>query len=165
MKISERGLQLIKHHEGFRNKPYRCVAALWTIGYGHVLYQDQAKIPSTALGMVERKSYSLKPQDNRIWSNEEIDALLKRDLSRFELGVCKMLPNVPLRQGEFDALVSFSFNLGLGTFQRSTLRQKILRNDKKGASQEILKYNKAGGKIVKGLVTRRNDEYQLFLRG
>ena len=149
MKTSERGIQLIKHHEGVRNRPYRCPAGLFTVGVGHLIGDGK----------------SLPESWNRTFTMEEVDGLLKRDLRRFELGVCKMLPNVPLRQGEFDALVSFAFNLGLGTFQRSTLRQKILRNDKKGASQEILKYNRAGGKIVKGLVTRRNDEYQLFLRG
>ena len=149
MKTSERGIQLIKHHEGVRCRPYRDCIGLWTVGVGHLIGDGK----------------SLPESWNRTFTMEEVDGLLKRDLRRFELGVCKMLPNVPLRQGEFDALVSFAFNLGLGTFQRSTLRQKILRNDKKGASQEILKYNRAGGKIVKGLVTRRNDEYQLFLRG
>jgi len=163
MKVSDKGIILIKHHEGFRNKPYQCAALLWTIGYGHVLYQDQAKIPSTLIGMAERKSYPLKPQDNRTWSNEEIDALLKRDLSRFELGVCKMLPSVQLKQCEFDALVSFSFNLGLGTFQRSTIRQALLRGDKEAAMESLVKYCKAGGKILKGLQNRRLDEKRLFL--
>lgn len=165
MNISDRGLKLIKHHEGFRNKPYRCAAGLWTIGYGHVLYQDQAKIPSTPLGMAERKAYPLKPQDNRIWSNEEIDGLLKRDLNSFERGILKMLPNVPLRQCEFDSLCSWCFNLGMGSFQRSPIRQALLRGDKTAAMESLVKYCKAGGKILKGLQTRRLDEKQLFLGG
>jgi len=95
---------------------------------------------------------------------EEVDGILRKDLARFEQGVSKFCP-VQLTQGEFDALISFSFNLGLGVLQRSTLRQKIIRNDKKGAAEEFTKYVRAGGKIIKGLVTRRNDEKQLFLGG
>jgi len=63
----------------------------------------------------------------------------------------------------FDALVSFSFNVGLGTLQRSTLRQKLNRGDKEGAGQELLKYCMAGGKILKGLQNRRRDEHALFM--
>jgi lysozyme len=99
---------------------------------------------------------------NRTFSEEEIDGLLKSDLRRFELGVSKMLPNVPFRQCEFDCLVSFSFNLGLGTFQRSTLRQALLRGDKKAAMESLVKYCRAGGKILKGLQNRRLDEKALF---
>ena len=146
MKTSERGIQLIKHHEGVRNRPYRCPANLWTCGVGHLIGDGK----------------SLPPEWNRTFSKEEIDGLLKRDLQRFERGILKMLPNVPLRQGEFDCLVSFSFNLGLGTFQRSTLRQAILRGDKKAAMESLVKYCKAGGKILKGLQTRRLDEKALF---
>jgi GH24 family phage-related lysozyme (muramidase) len=70
---------------------------------------------------------------------------------------------VALTQGEFDCLVSFSFNVGLGTLQRSTLRQKLLRGDKAGAAEELLKYCMAGGKVLKGLQTRRMDERALFV--
>jgi lysozyme len=70
---------------------------------------------------------------------------------------------VPLTQGQFDALVSFSFNVGLGTLQRSTLRQKVLRGDMEGASEELLKYCMAGGKVLKGLLNRRKDEQAVFL--
>ena len=146
MKTSERGIQLIKHHEGVRNRPYRCPANLWTCGVGHLIGDGK----------------SLPPEWNRTFTMEEIDGLLKRDLQRFERGILKMLPNVPLRQGEFDCLVSFAFNLGLGTFQRSTLRQAILRGDKKAAMESLVKYCKAGGKILKGLQTRRLDEKALF---
>jgi lysozyme len=73
-----------------------------------------------------------------------------------------MLPNVSLRQCEFDALVSFSFNLGLGCFQRSTVRQAIIRGDKEQAMESLMKYCRAGGKIVKGLQTRRLGEKTLF---
>ena len=146
MNVSKAGIALIKHHEGVRNRPYRCPANLFTVGVGHLIGDGK----------------SLPESWNRTFTNEEIDGLLKSDLKRFELGIHKMLPNVPLRQCEFDCLVSFAFNLGLGTFQRSTLRQALLRGDKKAAMESLVKYCRAGGKILKGLQTRRLDEKALF---
>ena len=146
MKVSERAIKLIKHHEGVRNRPYRCPANLYTVGVGHLIGDGK----------------SLPESWNRTFSQEEIDGLLKSDLRRFELGVHKMLPNVPLRQHEFDAIISFCFNLGLGCFQRSTLRQALLRGDKKAAMESLVKYCRAGGKILRGLQIRRLDEKALF---
>ena len=146
MNVSKAGIALIKHHEGVRSRPYRCPANLWTVGVGHLI-GDGKLLPDSW---------------NRTFTEVEIDGLLKSDLRRFELGISKMLPNVPLRQCEFDCLVSFAFNLGLGTFQRSTLRQALLRNDKKAAMESLVKYCRAGGKIVRGLQTRRLDEKALF---
>jgi lysozyme len=74
-----------------------------------------------------------------------------------------MLPNVRLRQCEFDCLVSFAFNLGLGTFQRSTLRQALLRGDKEAAMESLLKYCRAGGRVLKGLQLRREAEAKMFV--
>mgnify|MGYP003334210606 FL=1 len=146
MNVSEQGLKLIRHHEGVRNRPYRCPAGLWTVGVGHLIGDGK----------------SLPAEWDRVFTKEEIDGILKRDLRRFELGVHKMLPNMPLRQHEFDALVSFCFNLGLGCFQRSTVRQALLRGDKTQAMASLLKYCRAGGKILKGLQNRRLDEKALF---
>ena len=146
MNVSKAGIALIKHHEGVRSRPYRCPAHLWTIGVGHLI-GDGKLLPDSW---------------NRTFTEVEIDGLLKSDLRRFELGISKMLPNVPLRQCEFDCLVSFAFNLGLGTFQRSTLRQALLRGNKKAAMESLVKYCRASGKIVKGLQTRRLDEKALF---
>ena len=146
MNVSKAAIALIKHHEGVRSRPYRCPARLWTVGVGHLI-GDGKLLPD---------SY------NRTFSQEEIDGILKSDLRRFELGVHKMLPNVPLRQHEFDALVSFCFNLGLGCFQRSTIRQALLRGDKKAAMESLVKYCRAGGKILRGLQIRRLDEKALF---
>ena len=146
MNVSKAGIALIKHFEGVRNRAYRDCIGLWTIGVGHLI-GDGKLLPD---------SY------NRTFSEEEIDGLLRADLRRFELGVSKMLPNVPLRQCEFDCLVSFAFNVGLGTFQRSTLRQALLRNDKKAAMESLVKYCRAGGKILRGLQIRRLDEKALF---
>ncbi len=146
MKVSERAIKLIKHHEGVRNRPYRCPANLYTVGVGHLIGDGK----------------SLPESWNRTFTEAEIDGILKSDLKRFELGVHKMLPNVPLRQHEFDAIISFCFNLGLGCFQRSTLRQALLRGDKKAAMESLVKYCRAGGKILRGLQIRRLDEKALF---
>jgi lysozyme len=144
--VSKAAIALIKHHEGVRNRPYRCPANLWTVGVGHLIGDGK----------------SLPDSWNRTFSQEEIDGILKSDLRRFELGVSKMLPNVPLRQHEFDAIISFCFNLGLGCFQRSTIRQALLRGDKKAAMESLVKYCRAGGKILRGLQIRRLDERALF---
>ncbi len=157
MKVSDKAIKVIKHHEGTRQRAYRCPAKLWTIGVGHVLYPEQGK-----LKIEQRDAYSLRPEDDRVFNMEEIDAILRADLERFERGVTQFC-TVPLTQGEFDGLVSFSFNVGLGTLQRSTLRQKLLRGDKEGAADEFLKYCMAGGKPLKGLQNRRIDERAMFL--
>ena len=146
MNVSKAAIALIKHHEGVRSRPYRCPANLWTVGVGHLI-GDGKFLPDSW---------------NRTFTETEIDGILKSDLRRFELGVHKMLPNVPLRQHEFDAIISFCFNLGLGCFQRSTLRQALLRGDKKAAMESLVKYCRAGGKILRGLQIRRLDEKALF---
>jgi lysozyme len=157
MNVSPKTIEMIKHHEGVRFKPYQCPAKLWTIGVGHVLYPNQGKMP-----IDQRGAYALHPKDNRSFSKDEVDAILRADLDRFERGVDRFCP-VPLTQGMFDGLTSFSFNVGLGTLQRSTLRQKLLRGDKEGAAEELLKYCMGGGKVLKGLQNRRIDERRLFL--
>ena len=157
MNVSEKAIKVITHHEGLRFKPYRCPAKLWTIGVGHVLYPDQGKMP-----LAERDSYQLRAEDNRTFTQEEVNGILRADLARFERGVSQYI-TVPLSQGMFDGLVSFAFNVGLGTLQRSTLRAKLNRGDKEGAAEELLKYCMAGGKILKGLQNRRIDERAMFL--
>lgn len=136
---------MLAHHEGVRRKPYKCPAGLWTVGVGHLI-GDGKQLPDSW---------------NRTFSLEEVYDILAKDVARFERGVSKFVP-VKLSQGEFDCLVSFSFNLGLGTLQRSTLRQALLRGDKIAAMQSLRKYNKAGGKVLKGLDNRRKDEEALF---
>ena len=119
--------------------------------------QKQGKLKIEA-----RDGFALRPEDNRQFTKDEVDGILRSDLARFERGVAQFCP-VPLTQGMYDSLVSFSFNVGLGTLQRSTLRQKLLRGDKAGAAEELLKYCMAGGKILKGLQNRRIDERAMFL--
>jgi lysozyme len=157
MKVSARCKEMIKHHEGVRFKPYRCPARLWTVGVGHVLYPDQGRLP-----LDQRDAYPLKEEDNRVFSKAEVDGILGADLQRFEVGVAKLF-SVGLTQGQNDALVSFAFNLGLGGVQRSTLRQKVLRGEIEEAANEFLKFTRGGGKILPGLVKRRQDERLLFL--
>ena len=157
MNVSPKAIAMIKHHEGVRLNPYRCPARLWTVGVGHVMFPQQG-----ALKLEDRDAFTPPEHAMRKYSMEEVDGILKSDLDRFERGVERFCP-VALTQGMFDALVSFSFNVGLGTLQRSTLRQKVLRGDKAGAAEELLKYCMAGGKILKGLQNRRIDERALFL--
>ena len=157
MNVSDKSIKVIKHHEGVRTTPYQCPALLWTIGVGHVIDPNHARVP-----LAERKSLPIPEGWNRKISMEEVDDILRKDLATFERGVERFCP-VKLTQGQFDALVSFSFNVGLGTLQRSTLRQKVLRGDMEGAAEEFLKYTIGGGKVLKGLVNRRNDERAMFL--
>jgi GH24 family phage-related lysozyme (muramidase) len=92
----------------------------------------------------------------------EVDEILAKDLQSFESGVKRLCPN-GLTLGRFGALVSFSFNVGLGNLQNSTLRMKHNRGDYEAAAEEFLKWNKAGGKELKGLTNRRKDERALYL--
>lgn len=156
--ISKKALVMIRHHEGVRLRPYRCPAKLWTIGVGHVIDPNHAKVP-----IEQRASLPCPLGWDRTFTMEEVDAILAKDLERFERGVLRFCPAAGNRQGWIDALVSFSFNVGLGTLQRSTLRQKFNRGDYTGAADEFLKYTKANGKVLRGLVNRRNDERALFM--
>jgi lysozyme len=160
MKVSPNGIHLIKYFEGVRSRPYMCSGNVWTVGVGHAMYPEQLR-----LKLDLRKQWELIPSDNRTWTKEEIDELLRTDLQRFELGVLRLLGTVQPKQSEFDALVSFSFNLGLGTFQRSTVRSAFLRGDKTRAGEVLLKYCRAGGRILKGLQRRRLAEHAMFMSG
>lgn len=166
MKLSKAGADLMHRFEGCRNKPYLCPAHIWTVGFGEVLYQDQIKLPVVRkegyTGLI-RKEYPLKPEDNRVWSKEEIDKLFSRSVEHFERGVLRLVPTVAGKQGAFDALVSISFNFGLGNLQRSTIRMKANRGDWEGAAAAFMAWTKGGGKVLPGLVKRRQAEKALFL--
>jgi lysozyme len=157
MKVSDNALKTIMHHEGVRLKPYRCPARLWTIGVGHVIDPNHARVPFD-----DRLSLPCPEGWNRKFTMDEVNAILAADLQRFERGVLRYCPS-GITQGRFDALVSFAFNVGLGTLQRSTLRQKHNRGDYEGAADEFLKYCKAAGKVLKGLENRRKDERAMYL--
>jgi len=167
VKLSKAGADLMHRFEGCRNKPYLCPAHIWTIGYGHVLYQEQIKLPMVRVEGKEipmiRKEMPLKPEDSRVWSKEEIEKLFADDVASFERGVLRLVPGVAGRQGAFDALVSISFNFGLGNLQRSTIRMKANRGDWEGAAEAFMAWTKGGGKVLPGLVKRREAEIALFL--
>lgn len=156
MKVSDKLIEMIKHDEGVKTRPYQCPALLWTVGVGHVIDPNHIKIP-----LKERKDLPIPEGWDRTLSMDEVDNILKQDLARFEAGVMRLCPKGK-SQGQFDALVSFSFNVGLGNLQNSTLRMKHNREDYAGAAQEFLKWNKAGGKVLKGLDKRRKGEKALY---
>jgi lysozyme len=135
MTTSPIGRAMITRWEGCRLRPYRDVVGLWTVGVGHLLGADE---PTQWL-----------------YTEAEVDGLLARDLARTELGVQRLCGNVA--QPQFDALVSFTFNCGVGALQRSQLRQRVLRRDP-SAGDALLVWNKAGGKVWAGLTARRKDE-------
>ena len=154
-------------YEGMRNRPYLCPAHIWTIGYGHVLYQEQIRLPVVRVPdkhtPMIRSEYPLKPEDNRVWSKEEINELFRVDVESFERGVLRLVPGCVGHQGRFDALVSFAFNAGLGNLQRSTIRMKANRGDWEGAADAFMAWVKGGGRVLPGLVKRREAEIALFL--
>jgi lysozyme len=167
VKLSKAGEDLMHRFEGFRNKPYLCPAHIWTIGYGHVLYQEQIRLPVVRvegknIPMI-RKEMPLRAEDNRAFTKTEIDELFRTDVGTFERGVLRLVPGVVGRQGAFDALVSISFNFGLGNLQRSTIRMKANRGDWEGAAEAFMAWTKGGGKVLPGLVRRREAERTLFL--
>ncbi|OQS42352.1 lysozyme [Chromobacterium haemolyticum] len=141
MKTSANGIKLIQGFEGLSLKAYQDSVGVWTIGYGHTG-------PEVTLGLVITQA--------------QADALLARDLSRFESGVTRLV-QVPLNQNQFDALVCFSFNLGLGALQGSTLLRLLNAGDYAGAAGQFPRWNKAGGKELTGLTRRRVAEQALFL--
>ncbi len=166
MKLSKVGADLMHKYEGYKNRPYLCPAHIWTIGYGHVLYQEQIRLPMMRTKddtPMIRREYPLKPEDNRVWSKQEINDLFDSDVASFERGVLRLVPGSVGSQGRFDALVSISFNFGLGNLQRSSIRMKANRGDWEGAADAFLLWNKGGGKVLPGLDKRRKDERALFL--
>jgi lysozyme len=158
MKVSDAAKAMIKHHEGVRMRPYRCPALLWTVGVGHVIDPAHA-----AVKYEERRALPIPDGWDRSLTMGEVDAILSQDLARFERGVARLCPAATGHQGQFDALVSFAFNVGLGNLQRSSIRMRYNRGDVEGAAAAFLMWTKAAGKVLPGLVKRRNDERALFL--
>ena len=167
MKTSDKGIHVMHQFEGYRDKPYLCPAHLWTVGWGEMLHHDQAKLPIVRkegyTGLI-RKEYPLAPEHNRVWAKSELEERFKNLLSSFERGVLRLAPGLSGRQSLFDACVALSYNIGVGGFQRSTLRQRILRNEPLDRIAEgFMMYTKAGGKELPGLVRRRKAEVALFM--
>ena len=156
MRVSKEAIEGIKKDEGVRTKPYRCPALIWSVAVGHVIDQSHIRVPFN-----ERKNIPLHKDWDRVLSMAEVDAILAADLATFERGVLRLCPG-GLTQGRFDALVSFSFNVGLGNLQRSTIRMKHNRGDFEGAAEGFMAWTKAGGKELPGLVKRRKHERVLY---
>lgn len=142
MNLSQRGLDVIKSFEGFSSKAYLCPSGIWTNGYGHTngVTKDT---PEISVFDAEKNL-----QSDLAISQNIVDRLIK----------------VPLAQGQYDALVSFTFNLGGGCLQRSTLRQKVNREDHEGAVLEFSKWIYGGGRKLPGLIARRKAEAMLYGR-
>lgn len=148
-RISKKGRDFIRRWEGEKLKPYKDVAGLWTIGVGHLID-------------TEHESHLLAPEGI---SQEQSDELLMNDLDEFDRYVRNMV-DVPLEQHQFDSLVSLVFNIGPGNFQTSTVRKRINGNYPPEEIAEAWKrWKKAGGKVVQGLINRRDDEVNLYQTG
>jgi GH24 family phage-related lysozyme (muramidase) len=141
-RTGDKGIQLICQFEGLKLERYRDAVGLWTIGYGHlILKEEMEKLTKITTG--------------------EAKDLLRKDLKRTEDGVKKLLNTAT--QNQFDALVSFAFNLGVGNLKKSTLLKKFNAGDIQGAALQFKSWNKAGGKVLTGLTRRREAEMKLFL--
>ncbi|CZY50484.1 lysozyme [Enterobacter hormaechei] len=145
MQTSEKGISLIKEFEGCKLNAYQDSVGVWTIGYGWTQPVDGKPI---------RAGMTIK--------QETAERLLKTGLVSYESDVSRLV-KVGLTQGQFDALVSFTYNLGARSLSTSTLLRKLNAGDYAGAADEFLRWNKAGGKILNGLTRRREAERALFL--
>ncbi len=145
MLISVRGLDLIKHFESFRPTVYICAAGYPTIGYGHVVRKGE----DFSAGITEAQG----------------DDMLARDVAIFERHVLRLTPaNLRLLdQGQFDALVSFTFNLGAAAYERSTLRQCVLTGHDDMVPDQFKRWVRGGGRVLPGLVRRRAAEAKLYM--
>ena len=145
MQTSEKGIALIKKFEGCKLTAYQDSVGVWTIGYGWTQPVDGKPI---------RAGMTIK--------QETAERLLKTGMVSYESDVSRLV-KVGLTQGQFDALVSFTYNLGARSLSTSTLLRKLNAGDYAGAADEFLRWNKAGGKVLNGLTRRREAERALFL--
>lgn len=141
--ITQEGLNLIKRFEGFEPEIYLDAAGLPTIGYGHLIRKGEHKMFENGI------------------SEAAGEALLIKDVLLAEQAVCRLI-NVPLTNGQFDALVSFTFNLGSGALQRSTLRRKVNREEHEDVPEQLRRWVWAGGRKLRGLFRRREAEVLLY---
>lgn len=145
MKASEKCLELIRRFEGFRSKPYKCPAGVWTIGYGSTRYADGTRVHQSDPPITEAQA----------------DDIMRQTLGEYENAV-KRYVTVPLSQNEFDALVDFAYNAGAKNLLNSTLLKKLNAGDRKGAAQQFDRWVHANGEVFPGLVKRRMAERALF---
>lgn len=139
MKTSQYGIDLIKHFEGCELKAYKCPAGVWTIGYGH--------------------TKGVEPGDE--WSEDHANHMLEVELEEYEGYVSKYV-TAPLGQNQFDALVSWTYNLGGGNLSASTMLKVLNAGEYDEVPNQMLRWNKAGGKVLEGLTRRRQAEADMF---
>lgn len=144
MRTGQKGLDLIKQFEGFRQDAYQDVVGIWTIGFGTIRYPDGTP--------VKQGDHCTEPQAQEYLAHE---------LAKFEDQINKLV-KAQLNQNQFDALACFCYNVGGGAFAKSTLLKKLNAGDLQAAAQQFLVWNKAGGKPVAGLTRRRQAEATLF---
>lgn len=144
MRMSDAGIALIKEFEGCRLTAYKCPAGIWTIGYGHT---TAAGSPEVTPGMAI--------------TQQDAEDILRRDLVKYENGVIKLV-NVELAQGQFDALVDFAYNAGVGALAKSTLLKKVNAEEFDAVPNELMKWTKGGGRELPGLVRRRRAEARIW---
>lgn len=148
MRLGSKGLELIKSFEGFYSKPYLDPIGIPTIGYGATYYPNKKKVTMKDKPLTEKEASDLLKEMMVTYEND-VKRLVKRELN----------------QNQFDALVSFTYNLGSANLGKSTLLNKINANPcDKTIKDEFLKWNKAGGKVLNGLTRRRNAEAELYFK-
>lgn len=146
MTLNDKGYQLIAKHEGLRLSPYLCPANVPTIGYGNTFYPSGKKVT------MQDKPIT---QATAMW-------MLKETANKFAQDVDRLVTS-NITQNQFNALVSFAFNLGSAALGRSTLLRKVNLNPKDTSiTQEFMKWNKAGGRVLSGLTKRRAEEAALY---
>ncbi len=146
MVINERGLALIKEFEGYRSAPYQDPIGIWTIGYGSTYDKEGHRLTGA------------HPPVTRA----EATVLLKIGVRSAERSVSRLI-TAPLNENQFSALVSFTYNVGGGNLQRSTMRMLLNRLEYDNAADEFSKWRRAGGRVLPGLVRRRAAEQAVFL--
>ena len=144
---SQNCINMIKMFEGFRAKPYKCPAGVSTIGYGSTFYSNGKKV-------------TLK---DKLITEQDATNLLTTVVTNFSSGVSKLL-KIQVTQNQFDALVDFAYNVGIGNLKSSTLLKKVNAKNFSGAALEFIKWNKADGKVLPGLTKRRTAEKDLFIK-
>ncbi|WP_425917888.1 lysozyme [Acinetobacter sp. TSRC1-2] len=146
MSTSQNGINLLSSFEGCELAAYLCPAKVWTIGFGTTVYPNDLKV---------KKGDSC--------TLEQAKKFKAHDLKRFEKTVNDLV-KVPLTQNQFDALVSLTYNIGTGAFEKSTLLKKLNAGDCQGAANQFTVWNKGSDKVLQGLVNRRAKERELFLK-
>lgn len=153
MSLSEDGYKIIGEYEDFRSKPYRDSGGVWTIGYGNTYYLDGTPVRGTDKPLTEPEARTLKA------------AIINRDFApAVNLALAPAIKNGWVNQNMFDACVSLAYNIGVGSFAKSSVVRYLNQGNKLAAANSFELFNKVNGKVLQGLVNRRLKEKNLFLK-